>query len=448
MWNKIEFSKKELNQILISYQSGESLRRTALVTGYSPSVIKRVLKENSFKIRPQFPDISDKQASEITNRYKKNETLKGIAKDLARSPKLVRRTLTNSGCKIRSMSEVRVLAQINKPNAKKYVIDDTAFSKITEESAYWIGFLMADGSVRKTNQVQLLLAELDTNHIEKFRDFLKSNHPIKTRICKGGGICGSLDKNKNPFKNSTLVVISRQICQDLARFGVVPQKTAIAKVYKLENNRHFWRGLIDGDGSVGFYKQKSGNSWINTATISLTGSKDIVEQFLCFVNSIVKTRVKIRPLVSSKVAYTVKLTGQIACKIILTLYKKPSIYLHRKYEKALEVFKRYDSIQHNKDKRVSKIGIAVSLYEKGISVKEIANQLGYSTSNIYYHFKNLKIAKLLRKRKEPTWIRYRKEGKCKDCRATAAPNKSRCEFHLQKARDYWRNKHPKTLEKN
>ena len=45
------------------------------------------------------------------------------------------------------------------------------FDKInTEEKAYWLGFLYADGSISsKEDKIELGLAEKDLHHIEKFK---------------------------------------------------------------------------------------------------------------------------------------------------------------------------------------------------------------------------------------------------------------------------------------
>ena len=43
------------------------------------------------------------------------------------------------------------------------------------KKAYWLGFLSADGSL-KNNKVQICLSDKD--HIEKFKEDLKSEHKI------------------------------------------------------------------------------------------------------------------------------------------------------------------------------------------------------------------------------------------------------------------------------
>lgn len=84
---------------------------------------------------------------------------------------------------------------INVPNHHNELkFDNTVFDSIdTEEKAYWLGFLYADGNVHSTaNIVSLSLKLSDINHLEKFKTFLKATNKIsKTTI-----------KSNNKFYNS------------------------------------------------------------------------------------------------------------------------------------------------------------------------------------------------------------------------------------------------------
>ena len=57
------------------------------------------------------------------------------------------------------------------------IFDETVFDEITEESAYWMGFLMADGNIylpkgKRNPRITLVLSEKDKEHIVKFKFFL------------------------------------------------------------------------------------------------------------------------------------------------------------------------------------------------------------------------------------------------------------------------------------
>lgn len=50
---------------------------------------------------------------------------------------------------------------------------------------------------------------------------------------------------------------------------MVPRKSLIARAIVLEDNRHFWRGVFDGDG---YFKNKDGK---DANKMILTGSNDL-----------------------------------------------------------------------------------------------------------------------------------------------------------------------------
>jgi hypothetical protein len=53
------------------------------------------------------------------------------------------------------------------------------FSTVTPESAYWVGFIMADGCIHKAN-VRISLAERDGDHLKKFCQLAEINRePVR-----------------------------------------------------------------------------------------------------------------------------------------------------------------------------------------------------------------------------------------------------------------------------
>lgn len=118
-------------------------------------------------------------------------------------------------------------------------VNDFAFSgPIDEAMAYWIGFMMADGRMLEPNLVSIILK--DHEHVHKLRDFLGSTHAI-----------GIIERDGGSKSYSQLQLHSTQMYNDLCSYGVVPRKSLIAvPPESLMDDRHFWRGVIDGDGSV------------------------------------------------------------------------------------------------------------------------------------------------------------------------------------------------------
>lgn len=209
----------------------------------------------------------------------------------------------------------------------KYTCDETVFDVITEESAYWIGFLMADGYISKPKEgkgnptLALKLQSGDLKHIYKFRYFLKSDHPIT-------------DDNQGLAKR--IRINSKQISESLSNYGIVNKKSLIAKVKLLELDRDFWRGVVDGDGTIGIREKIT---WYKTTPhkyiypyFILIGSEKLMIQFKLFAEYYLVNLnvIKIR----NKNLYRVGCVGKPAEILTDLLYSNSNIYLDRKMKIA------------------------------------------------------------------------------------------------------------------
>lgn len=434
--SKITVPKKDLENYIARYNNGESLTTISNSTPFTSCTLARKFRENGIELRPRYPELSTNEIESIVNRYQDGETVTEISFDLKHSQDFISDTLRKAGVKLRSRPEFLILAHQKDGNnyKRKYPIDESAFETVAEESAYWAGFLMADGCVHSSN-VSLTLQHRDLSHIEKFRDFLKSSHKISTISVKSP----SSDKF---YPQATYTFSSAKIVNSLKIFGITPRKSLTAKVKGLENNRHFWRGVIDGDGSLGLDKRG------NTAYISLVGSQYLMKQFLSFVKSIVDTKAKVNQHHS---IFAVGLACQKAFDVISVLYNDCNIYLDRKYKSFQEISKRRAEISQNQgelNELTLKIG---QLYLQGVSGVKISKETGASKSAVYEHLKRYekitgeKVPRRFKTRQLPTGKRYRLDGKCKNCGKETVPNRSKCEFHLAQARNWWREKHGQNL---
>lgn len=207
--------------------------------------------------------------------------------------------------------------------------DETVFDNIdNEESAYWLGFLYADGNISSVgNRLEVRLSIKDLSHLEKFRKFLKLSTEIRTGICNGNGFCHLSVRNKHLWNT-------------LNNLGCYPQKSLILKFPKLsifkgnvqELVLHFIRGYVDGDGCLTIYKRKTG---VIATELNLVGT----ESFLKTVNKIFKNK----GYISNKScqnwinkAFQLKFSFVPSRKIARYLYGNANVYLERKYNKYLE----------------------------------------------------------------------------------------------------------------
>jgi hypothetical protein len=143
---------------------------------------------------------------------------------------------------------------------RKYAVDLNYFETIdSPDKAYFLGFIAADGCVRRPINGPLVLAikvsSKDEGVLVQFLKCLKSDMPV------------SHVRYKTPWKRvakeaSFINVISDKICGDLAKYNIVERKTRnYEPVFLLDSLiPHFTRGFFDGDGSVYKLGGKSGDA--------------------------------------------------------------------------------------------------------------------------------------------------------------------------------------------
>lgn len=119
------------------------------------------------------------------------------------------------------------------------------FDEWSEEMAYVLGFIYADGSITD-NRLTVVLQRRDRPHLELIADLL--DFP-KDRVMN--------TMSSNGYECVRLAFSRKYTAGRLKELGVVPNKTATLAMPNIpkEYVRHFIRGYFDGDGTV----SKSGN---------------------------------------------------------------------------------------------------------------------------------------------------------------------------------------------
>lgn len=209
-------------------------------------------------------------------------------------------------------------------------MDETLFDNIdTEEKAYWLGFLYADGNISTTgNRLEMNLSSKDLDHILKFKRFLKLESDIRIEDNRGKGkeICRLSIRNKHMWNQ-------------LNNKGCVPCKSLILKfpdksIFKSQNLIYdFIRGYCDGDGSLGIRIIKDSNN--HQCWLSFVGTEDFLNGVQNFLGIIGTIRNKSCTNWSNQ-AWELKYGGTKARQIARLLYENSSIYLDRKYNKYLQ----------------------------------------------------------------------------------------------------------------
>jgi hypothetical protein len=195
--------------------------------------------------------------AQIVELYRSRESPVRIARQLGVSTPTVYQWLHRLGVPLRES-----------PGSK---IRHDAFDEVTPDAAYWIGFLFADGSVgrgRESRWISVRVSERDRSHLVKLRRFLGSFHAIGDDPAGNYGGYQSKPSVRLVFKSTRL---AEQLLS-LGRYEGPVNDLLI-------QSRDFWRGVVDGDGSLGILAT-------GYAYFGLVGSRRLLEAFLKFLKNI------------------------------------------------------------------------------------------------------------------------------------------------------------------
>lgn len=237
----------------------------------------------------------------MVSKYQAGESLADLSTCYGVTEPSVRGLLLRRGVPIRS---------------KRNFLRHDAFDTLTDDASYWIGFLFADGSVGArpghTPQISISLAERDRDQLISLRAFLGST----ARISEASSVRRSCQFSVRSDR------LARRVL-DLGRYSEL-----IAN--ELVRSRHFWRGVTDGDGSIGAYPSSARSPRLRPQ-FRLVGRRRRLEQFVQFLEDYNVVGLSVRP---HKSIYSVGTTAGPARRIIEILYANSSVALARKASMA------------------------------------------------------------------------------------------------------------------
>lgn len=169
---------------------------------------------------------------DIGARYLAGESTSTLARHYNIPVSTLRRQLVKAGISLRPVGT----------DNRRYRVDQTFFDTIdTEEKAYWLGFLWADGhnAIPKRSLV-VRLSVTDRGHLDSFKAHLRSAHPIVERTDDKG------------HRSVYITIGSAHMCRSLERHGMQGDKTYQPLHFPTIASGLvplFVRGYFDGDGS-------------------------------------------------------------------------------------------------------------------------------------------------------------------------------------------------------
>ncbi|MET8251309.1 hypothetical protein [Micromonospora sp. NPDC005197] len=245
--------------------------------------------------------MTEPERSEAVRQYTEGLSIAEVAKYFAITEPGMRGLLVRRGVELRRTV---------------HTLRHDAFDVLTPEACYWLGFLFADGCVTYREghlpQISVGLAQRDRDHLVSLRTFL--------------GSTSSISAPSPTHESCQFSVRSARLAERLISLGRYDGPLG----EQLDESRDFWRGVVDGDGSIGSYRRPK-PSESTFSQFRLVGSKRLLEPFVTFLRRHDINGLSVRP---HKTIYTIGTTCGPAERIVALLYAEATVALARKAEAA------------------------------------------------------------------------------------------------------------------
>ena len=308
---KIE--SKVLNEAIKLINAGQKITNVAVKLKVDRHTLSKELKNKGIKEPQKRHTRNKKYDSSIIKMYTEEKlSIESISKEINVSTNLVWNCLLDYG--------------INDSDRlfRNYEYNTDRFSSIrTEEEAYWLGFLYADGYVNQYGTViELCLQKQDDYHVIKFRDFVSNKK--------------TYDKDVYGHMQHRVNISNKQIAQNLINCGCMNNKTFILKFSRniVPENlmNHFIRGFFDADGCICISQKRLVFSIVSA-------SHEFIEDFQSYlVENLHINKTKMQTTNENIYSFANSAKADIK-KLFDYLYKDATIYLDRKYDKFKNINK-------------------------------------------------------------------------------------------------------------
>lgn len=210
----------------------------------------------------------------------------------------------------------------------------------TEEKAYWLGFMYADGYIGASEySVGINLSIKDIDHLKKFNNALNYKKGLNISETHQFGSSEHTNKNGDTLYMVSTVIRNKQLWEGLNSKGCVPNKSLILtfpdeSIFKDKKLVYdFIRGYFDGDGTLGLY-QHSKSRPVLEESLMFVGTKLFLEGVQKYLGSgylMQKTN-------CNEKTYRLGYSTAKANKAAELMYKNATIYLNRKYDIYINKF--------------------------------------------------------------------------------------------------------------
>ncbi len=231
--------------------------------------------------------------------------------------------------RFKSTTFKRLLRVIGEDDTRRYQCNfnrDALKEIVTEEDAYILGFILADGYVNEERKfLRIKINARDEDLLVKILKYMQSDQDIHYEY-------HTITGNKQAY----ITFNCKELVDTLVGYGIRQAKSCKEEPIEeipLHLKKHFIRGIVDGDGYISQDLLKTG----------LSGSQAICE-YICYYYNSLGTPLQKKPREDFQLKsnqeislWRLEYSGESARIIIKDLYENATIYLNRKYELARQV---------------------------------------------------------------------------------------------------------------
>lgn len=315
-----EESLVKYNKAIELLGQGYNAKTAADEVGVKAATLLRHMKVNDIPYNKPPTNIHPKYHETIKQEYLTGSNSNILAEKYGCSNDTILRFLKISGIDIVKPTEYKFYKD-------GYTINRDAFKDLnTEESAYYFGWLITDGNISDSGRVSLQVQRKDEQIILNFQKYIGLSRDVFRRSRKDSRTGNTYHSTETYF--SDVVINSR-----LTELGMEPRKSmreVCPDIYKF--NRHFWRGVLEGDGWIVSKGRGYG--------CGIVGSESLLKDFENYCKSIGVSKMKITKQTCGLFQCAVK-NRHDSLIILRELYKDTELVLPRKYGIFKERYELY-----------------------------------------------------------------------------------------------------------
>lgn len=327
--------------------------------------------------------VSKSEMKKIAKRYANKETPQSISEDYTFSKDTVVVLLQEHG--------------VYRGNEYRYDYNVEFFEEKGPDYWYFLGVALTDGNISVADQKDGLafsLSSKDADWIEKMNDVVRGAFIVRKSA------------SKTPM--GILRMYHPTICQILLEDECVPRKSLTLKMPNVPYKyfAHFLRGVIDGDGSVGFYdrgdynikgqktKAKAATAYIASSSLEFLEALQASVKNYYDIDMRIKTKYEVghighilgKEVVQKHPHYNLVCNNASAAKLFKHIMNVSDLELERKTKPMKEAISFYDGPDYTPPSgtnlSLADVRCMRELHDEGETYTAIAKQYGCAIETV------------------------------------------------------------------